>query len=164
MSRFLRKEKARVCPIHNAVYDAAAARLGHDGVFSKEEIIEALRFDAVADAIRWDYIREFLEHDQGCSLTPLAAAYFKRHKREAEILNTSRYIAVGHGKKTAGYAAVTPANDHLVVAQVIIRKRMLNGAGEAFANYLQAIAAKRGSDPLTSTQRPALPPVTVPSP
>jgi hypothetical protein len=146
MSKWLRKDKARACPIHTAVLNKAAERLSEAGTFAKEDVLDDLNFGAVADAIRWDYIREFIEEEQGCDLVPLSEAYFTRHARRDEIGNPAKFIASGHGKKTFGYAAVIEENDHLVVATVRIRKRMANGVGKAFVNYLQAIEAKRGNE------------------
>lgn len=143
MNKWLRREKARVCPIHQAVLDESARQLSHEGVFSKDEVLDALNFEAVAEAIRWDYIRAFLEEEQGCELVPLAAAYFKRHSREAEITKPEKFLATGHGKKTAGYGAVIEKNDHLVISRIKYRKRLANGVGEAFTNYVQATLTKR---------------------
>jgi hypothetical protein len=123
--------------------EAAADQLCLHGVFEKDAILDQLNLKAMSDAIRWDYIRDFLQEEQGCELVPLASVYFKRHQRHDEIANPSRYIAGGHGKKTAGYAAITSNNDHLVVAKIKIRHAISNGVGEAFRNYLQAAENKR---------------------
>lgn len=143
MSKYLRREKARECPIHMMVTDEAAKHLELHGVFEKQSILDDLNLAAMTDAIRWDYVREFLEEEQGCELVPLAASYFKRHKKEEERVNPQRFIALGHGKKTMGFAAVVPEHDHLVVARLQHRKSMANGVGEAFRKYLVAVEQKR---------------------
>jgi hypothetical protein len=143
MSKHLRREAARACPIHQTIMETAADQLCLHGVFEKDAILDQLNLKAMSDAIRWDYIRDFLQEEQGCELVPLASAYFKRHQRHDEIANPSRYIAGGHGKKTAGYAAITSNNDHLVVAKIKIKHAISNGVGEAFRNYLQAAEDKR---------------------
>ena len=74
---------------------------------------------------------------------PLASVYFKRHKKTDEHVNPARYLAQGHGKKTAGFAAVVPEFDHLVVRRIEYRKRMANGVGEAFSNFLSAVQSRR---------------------
>lgn len=141
--KYLRKEAARQCPIHTAVYENAVDSLVMFGVFCKEDIINSLNFGAVADAIRWDYIREFIEEEQKCDLVPLAQTYFNRHKRQEEKVNPARFIAMGFGKKTAGFAAVTPANDHLVIERIKQRKAISNGVSESFKEYLDRLNAKR---------------------
>ena len=146
MSKWLRKDRARSCPIHTAVLTQAATRLAEDGVFAKDDVLDDLNFSAVTDAIRWDYIRDFLEEEQGCDLVPLSMAYFQRHARKEELVNPAKYIAAGHGKKTHGYGAVVEQNDHLVVATVRIRKKMTNGVGRAFEGFLKAIEQRRGRE------------------
>lgn len=141
-NKFLRRERARCCPIHTAVLSEAADRLAHSGVFSKDEIVTALRYEVIEDAIRWDYIREFLESDHDCTLVPLAGAYFKRHRLAEEFANTARFIAMGHGKKTAGYAAVTPENSHLVVCRIGQRRELVRGAHTAYKNFVTKAVTK----------------------
>jgi hypothetical protein len=143
MLKYLRKEVARSCPIHTAVADKAAAALADKGVFSKDAIIDTLNFGAIIDSIRWDYIREFIEEDQKCDLVPLAQTYFKRHPKVEERVNPERFLAMGHGKKTFGYAAVVPQNDHLVIARIEQRKAVANGVGRAFNEYVERLNAKR---------------------
>jgi len=145
MSKWLRREQAKACPFHKAILEESAARLAHAGDFKKDEVLKALNFMTIQDAIRWDYIREFLEEAQKCELVPVSLAYFKRHKREEEFLNPERFIAIGHGKKTQGYAAVIPENDHLVVRRIKYRKMMVNGTAEAFKRYVETTERVRSS-------------------
>ncbi|MGB1066181.1 MAG: hypothetical protein ACPGZR_09310 [Paracoccaceae bacterium] len=152
MSKHLRREAARSCPIHQTIMETAADQLSLHGVFEKDAILDQLNLKAMSDAIRWDYIRDFLQQEQKCELVPLASVYFKRHQMHDEIANPSRYIAGGHGKKTAGYAAITSNNDHLVVAKIKIKHAISNGVGEAFRNYLQAAEDKRVGSGLTPLQ------------
>lgn len=155
MSAFIRREAVRVCPIHMMIRGHVEMLLEKFGTFEKDGVIEDLKLKTVADSIRWDYIREFIQEDQGCELVPLAASYFKQHKRQAEFLNTSRFIAFGHGKKTAGYASCRPENDHLVIQHLKIRQKLKNGVAKAFDAYLEA-----ASDRL---HRPALEPPDPPA-
>ena len=148
MLKYLRKEGARQCPIHTAVYEAAVDSLVMFGVFSKEDVINSLNFGAVADAIRWDYIREFIEEEQKCDLVPLAQTYFNRHKKAEEAVNPGRFIAMGFGKKTFGFAAVTPQNDHLVIERIRQRKAISNGVSQSFKEYLDRLNARRAESNL----------------
>jgi len=143
VSKYLRKEKARACPVHMAIMDECAKQLNLHGVFEKSEILSNLSLDAMVDAVRWDYVREFLEDELGCEMVPLASAYFKRHKKSEEQVNPQKFIAMGHGKKTTGYATVTQGNDHLFVCRVEAKRAMANGVGRAFEAYLEQISQKR---------------------
>ena len=152
MSKFLRREAAVKCKIHTDVKEAAVQKLRLHGVFEKEEILDELRYKAVTDAIRWDYIREFIQEEQGCELVPLASTYFKRHSRAQEIANPSRFIAGGHGKKTAGYAAVEPQNAHLVVAKLKIKHAISQGVSSACRTFTDKIETKRAISNLPPVQ------------
>jgi hypothetical protein len=145
-SSYLRRLAALRCPIHQGIKNEASNLLAHSGCFSKEEVLKALNFEAVSDAIRWDYIREFIQDDQGCELVPLAASYFTRHPKVEEHVNPAKFLAQGHGKKTAGYAAVTGANDHLVVARISFRRAQKDGAQTAFDAYVKAVEAVRAAN------------------
>ena len=50
MNPWLRKDKAKACPIHTAVLSKAATRLAEDGVFAKDDVLEDLNFGAVRDS------------------------------------------------------------------------------------------------------------------
>lgn len=152
MSKFLRREAAIKCPIHRYVKKAAYKKLQLHGVFEKDEILEELDFKAVSDSIRWDYIREFIQEEYECELVPLASTYFKRHSRAQEIANPSRFIAGGHGKKTAGYAAVEPQNDHLVVAKLKIKHAISQGVSSACRTFTDKIETKRAISNLPPVQ------------
>lgn len=143
MSKYLRKDKARSCPVHMAIMDECAKQLHLHGVFEKDEILASLNLEAMIDAVRWDYIRAFLEDELGCEMVPLASAYFKRHKKSEEHVNPQKFIALGHGKKTAGFATVTQENDHLFICRLKTKRAMANGVGKAFEAYLEQVSKKR---------------------
>jgi hypothetical protein len=145
MSKYLRKEKARGCPVHMAIMDECSRQLSLHGVFQKDAVLEALNLEAMTDAVRWDYIRSFLEDELGCEMVPLASVYFKRHRLEEERVNPQRFIATGHGKKTAGFATVTHENDHLYVSRIEAKKSMANGVGKAFEEFVQKVSEKRAA-------------------
>ena len=148
-AKYLRRETAIECPVHTMVKEAAAGLLELHGSFEKKDVLERCSMMAMSEAIRWDYIREFLQDEQGCELVPLASVYFKRHKYQEELTDPQRFLAQGHGKKTAGYAAVTMENDHLIVRRLQQRKAMANGAGKAFMKFAQAIEDRREKNLLT---------------
>jgi hypothetical protein len=142
MSKYLHRDKARQSPIYQAILEAAQSEIELHGCFSKETVLEKAGADAVADAIRWDYIREFLaaEYEGGVDLIPMVERYFKRHSKDEERINPERYIAQGHGKKCAGFAAVRAGHEHLVLTRVKQRKSFANGVGKAYAEFRDAIA------------------------
>lgn len=145
MSKYLRKDKARGCPVHMAILDECGRQLSLHGVFEKDAVLENLNLSAMTDAVRWDYIRNFLEEELGCEMVPLASVYFKRHKPEEERVNPQRFIATGHGKKTAGFATVTHENDHLYISRIESKKSMANGVGKAFEAFVQRVAERRAA-------------------
>jgi len=152
--KWLRKEAAKACPIHNAVYNAALVELVEYGMFSKDDVIASLRFEAVADAIRWDYIREFIQEEQKAELIPLAAAFFTRHQKQEEHVNPGKFLAQGYSKKTHGFAAVTKENDHLVIKRLEQRKAISNGVAASFQSYLEHVDARRVEEGLPSLRPP----------
>jgi hypothetical protein len=122
MNAYLTKEQAAACPIHRAIKEEAASRLAATGVFHKEEVLAALGFEAMADAIWWEHISLLLQNEHGCWLVPLGVSFFRHHKRHGEL--PERYIACGHRKKTHGYAAVVDDdNNRIVIARIVIHKR-----------------------------------------
>lgn len=147
MSKWLRKDKARENPHYQAILEKASADLEESGFFHKDEVLGALGYEPFASDMRWDYIRVFLEEEQGCELMPLAESFFKAQRKAGGLdqLKPERYLASGHGKKTAGYAAVTEENDFLVIKRVAQRKAMANGVGRTYQDFLQAVVAKRGA-------------------
>src|SRR6478736_782533 len=150
-STYIQRKTALACPVHMAIKQAAVERLTDKGVFSKEKVLEETNMLAMAEAIRWDYVREFIEEEHGCELMPLAASYFKRHQKEDEHIKPEKYLAQGHGKKTAGYAAVTNANDHLVICRIKYRAAVANGTVKAAQVFIAEVQAKRKAlslDPL----------------
>lgn len=143
MSKFIRRETVRKCAIHQSIMEQASEDLEHTGAFDKDDILETLGLKVMEDSVRWDYIRDFIQEDQGCELVPVAASYFKRHKRDEELTSPERFIASGHGKKTAGFVSVTLQNDHLIVHRILQRQRMANGAGTKFREYAEAVQDRR---------------------
>ena len=91
---------------------------------------------------RWDYIKLYIEREYHTELVPLVHAYFNRRNIAARLLEmqeaeaaaarevavdpdaddpnraaklrtiASKYIALGHGKKTAGFCIAIPVNGH----------------------------------------------------
>ena len=157
--KWLRKTKARVCPIHQAVLQSACDELHKHGYFSKDEVLEGLGFGAVAEAIRWDYIAEFIRDEEDEEIVPLAQAFWtgtkadKAAKRqitpELRKKNPGAYLAMGHGKRTAGYALVSVDDHRLAVKHLAFKRSLANGVGTSFREFateLQKRNALEGSD------------------
>jgi protein involved in sex pheromone biosynthesis len=140
MSKFLRREKARGCPVHQVVLETAGAMLELHGVFSKEEVLEDTKMAAMGDAIRWDYVIEWLRDEQGVELVPVREAFFKRHSRERLERMPEKFLAAGHGVRTAGWASVSHGpNAPLVVKRLEQRKAMANGTGKKFHEFVASV-------------------------
>jgi protein involved in sex pheromone biosynthesis len=140
MSKFLRRDKARGCPVHQVVLETAGAMLELHGVFSKEEVLEDTKMTAMGDAIRWDYVIEWLREEQGVELVPVREAFFKRHSRERLERMPEKFLAAGHGVRTAGWASVSHGpNAPLVVKRLEQRKAMANGTGKKFHEFVHSV-------------------------
>ena len=129
------------------------------GYFHKQEVLEQLSFEAVAEAIRWDYISEFIRDDLSEEIVPLAQAFWtgtkadKAAKRkitpELRKKNPGAYLAMGHGKRTAGYALVSVDDHRLAVKHLAFKRSLANGVGTSFRDFateLQKRNAIQGSD------------------
>lgn len=156
MNKRLRREHARECQVHIACYNEAFKRLERDGIFSIQQVLEATRYTAIAQAIRWDYIVEFIKEDHRLDgLTPLSQAYFTPHKKEDELVNPGRYVAYGGLTGGAvGYALVTERNRHLVIARLRQRHNILSGAARQFEGCLKDARNRLGSDELNVLSLP----------
>lgn len=146
--KYIQRKTALICPIHTAVKERASELLEQRGFFEKDEVIKALNFGTVSDAIRWDYIAEFLADEQGIELVPMAQRFFDTSKKvlrtkSVDILAApSKFIAMGHGKKTMGYASVETHGGIFAVRVLTQRKALKNGVGEAYTNYLDKLRAR----------------------
>ncbi len=133
-TKYLRREVARACPVHQMVLDRAMDDLAEYGYFSKQDVVKESGMIAMVDSIRWDYLAEFIREDGRCELVPLAARFWKMKPTE-RLLFPERAIAGGHGKKTAGYALVTLDNGNLAIEQLERKRSVTNGVGQAFNKY-----------------------------
>jgi hypothetical protein len=138
MLKGLRFSVAEKDATYQAIRDKAILLLKGRNAFRKSAVIEALRLKAFENAIRWDHIRTMIEnHFGGVSLIPVAESYFASkimidgvQEDNNEALRRrlpERFVASGHGKKTAGYATVIPQNDHLVL--VVARRKDAQAKG-----------------------------------
>ena len=133
------KAVVKDCPIHKAIRDRCAEKLEMNGFFRKSDILNELDFSCVSDSIRWDYLREFIETDQGCQLIPLAEPFFKRHKH-TDVPAT--YVAIGRSKKAVGYASVTDVNGALAIRLLQHKKAVANGSTAALNKYVASLHDK----------------------
>ena len=158
--RRMLRVQARSCKVHKAVYDAAVTRLQSHGAFSRKEVLADTDYEGVADSVRWDYIVEFICADYGIEMVSLSDNYFKRHRRLEEQVNPAKYLALGHGKKTAGYGIVTMAHAHLVIKQLSHRQKVVDGAADALEEQRAHARKKIGRDDLDDLEGPvpAIPP------
>ena len=91
--------------------------------------------------------------DHGIELVPLAQRFFSSTRSEREqqaaMGNLGRYIAGGHGKKTAGYANVTFEEGRLAVKRAERFKSMQNGVSKALTAYKKAVLDRKNKDQLS---------------
>jgi len=153
MSKWLRLESARNNKVYIEIVTEALIRLTERGSFSKDGVLEATGYDVIGD-IRWDYVVRIIEEDHDTKLMAMAESYFKRHATDSEITSPEKYIAHGHGKRTAGYAIIRRENGHLVTHVLKIKEDRAIGCVKA-ANRTLEVGRTAGVEQLIN--RRALP-------
>ena len=158
MTKWLRYDQASKSKPYKEIANVAAERLTAGGSFQKEEVLEKTGY-AVFDDIRWDYIKRMIEEEHATELVPLAGVYFQpRKSRDRELAGDpkifpARYIATGHGKKTAGYAIASEDNGHFVVEILKIKTNRARGMMKA-AETTREVGSKahvKGLESVSST-------------
>ena len=112
--------------MHNAVKEVCIKHLEARGYFCFEKILKELCI-ASSDAIRWDYIRQFVEEECAVELIPMSKKFFTRvsevqyDKEGKEITlrtHPNHYIAGGRGRGTEGYANAILEDGCFAIARV----------------------------------------------
>lgn len=140
--KYTRKLAARQCEIHSKIYYMAFDFLCDQDFYSEDKIVEKLELKIFQNAIRWDYIGEFLKEDMGEDLIPIVASFFKEIEKDKEKAiiqfnkDPGKYIAVGNGKKTKGYARICSKTGALA------EHRMNHKKEQAITMATQALAIK----------------------
>lgn len=148
MARYLTREKARFCPIHQAIQNKVIQLLNDKQYFSKEEVLIALSFEAVEDSIRWDYIVNAISIDNGVDLIPLAQRFFKPFNGKKKLTGKEQLerpeqcMATGHGKKTFGYCNMFLNGGIYAVQTKKYKESMRNGVQKAFENYVSKLTER----------------------
>jgi len=164
--RYSSEKAVKTCALHDKIKTACVDALTKVGYFAKDEVLNDLAFGTIADSVRWDLLRRFIEEDMGCELIPLAKPFFHRgevdratRKRppagrdDPEALQRvpQRFIAWGNGKRAFGYASINEANGALVIKRLEYRRNVAIGT--------RAKATKLASD---MESRNVLPPPETP--
>jgi hypothetical protein len=127
----MRRDMAWSDEQHQKILVECDRQLNKRGCFHKGEVLQALKLEAMAPAIRWDYVAEFLTDptlSYGHSLLAVAETFFtakgwRKAEEEVDPVVSGRWIATGHGKKTAGYCL---ANLHNGLMLLYRTKVMVN--------------------------------------
>jgi hypothetical protein len=94
---------------------AALPMIAKDGCFSHAAVIKELNVSAqVGEAVAWDKVRGGLMILTGHELMPVVDLYFRPTKKALKAnwtpaTHPEKYLAIGHGKKTAGAILVASA-------------------------------------------------------
>jgi hypothetical protein len=153
MPSFIKKITAQKCPVHQAILELCGRKLVEKGYFSKAEVLDETKMHAMAEAVRWDYITDFLrdpELGHGIEILPVAQKFFSSTKAEraraagetdsgGRPVNFGQYLAGGHGKKTAGYARVSLDGGLLALKRAQNYRGLRNGVGAAFDAFREAV-------------------------
>ena len=179
-TKYMKFEAAKRCEVHGKVYNQAVDDLTLDGYFCKDEVIEKTKMGTMEDSIRWDYIKKMIEDEYGAyELIPLAASFWKEMPKNRRVkdengstnnetvwlspteqkerwINTKlknpvKYLATGHGKKTAGFGLVCSANGSMVIRALEQKAKVANGVREAARKA--GAAAKKSHPNLTASVR-----------
>lgn len=169
MTKYLRYEAAKASTVYRAIIDDAIERLVDVGRFAKAEVLAATGYDVFDDeAIRWDYVKRIIEEEHDTELIPMASVFFRdgqrdgrRDKRHGSAFPPEqfpeRYIATGHGKKTAGFVIASNINGHFVVHCLKMVRGNVRGK-IAKGNKTLKIGQRVGIDKLTGKKVLELPP------
>jgi len=139
--KYVRKDDARKCPVHTAVLEEANNQLAEYGYFAKSDVVKDVGMIVMTDSIRWDYLAEFIKEDGKCELIPLAQRFWKM-KADERVAHPEQAIAMGHGKKTMGYALVSCAGGALAIRRLEHKRSMANGVGKAFRLFADELVKR----------------------
>lgn len=151
-NRWMRKDEALNSAPYQALIKEGTALLKTQGYFSKDQVLEGSGMVTVGDSIRWDYLREFLEDASGVHLLCVSRGFFdkyvvdrkgKKVKRNGKPLTTAEhrrenpghYLALGHGKKTFGFALMKTDGGVLAIKVLGVKNKIANGTRVAADNY-----------------------------
>jgi hypothetical protein len=139
--KYAKREEIRKCAVHQAIYKACAERLQSSGYFSFDDVMDDAGFHGIEQgAVRFDYIRDWLQEDAGCELVPLSREWFmsKRARTANGIpppeIAPERYIAGGR-KRTCGFANVTHCNGRLAIHRLEWKRAVAAGTARAANQY-----------------------------
>lgn len=143
--KYLHYKKAQRDPHYQEVVDAAVDYLttSSSRAFRKDWVLKKAGLKVFEDSIRWDYIKRMIEARTGAdTLIPVAAVFFKRNlsmgahdtRHGVTVPPTQyplRYMAAGHGKRTAGYVLAHVQNSHFVIAKFDLKRLRAAGTMKA---------------------------------
>jgi len=139
---YARREKVRLCVIHQALHQAGLTRFGADGFFAHDDVMDDAGFHGISkDSIRWDYLREWWQEVVGFELVPLSKEWFMsvRARKAKGIpppeIAPQKYVAIGNGKATVGYASVALCEGKLAICKFQQKVAVATGTQNAVEKY-----------------------------
>lgn len=133
------------CPVHQSVCEECLARLTSVGYFEKEAVLRAKFLSTMSGAIQWQFVQQWLDEKNGARVVPVSSAFFRlkdhytnpdaKAAAELRLSNPGRCLASGHGKRTAGYVAVTFQGGVLAQTKLEIRKRVAVGTARSATSF-----------------------------
>ena len=150
VKRRFRKD-ARKCPVHQAIYDVATHLLADRGYFSKEEVLVTSEgdFSYIEEAINWDGLRTWIEDEDGgqnCELMALSNRFFTHRTEEAMANMPVKFLAIGGGKRTAGYGLFGCGNGHLAVRLLQHKNKVCKGVANNLKEDYEEAGRSSGAE------------------
>jgi hypothetical protein len=162
MVKFVKFSTVLQTPLYQEIIRQCVIRLEVSPyVFRKDEVMEAANAVPFADSINWSFVQRWLEegddkalvdgplpegYGEG-SLIPVVGSFWdgrdgvsREDIPEDRMKHPGKYIAQGHGKRTAGYALVCEENGELALKVQRIKCARARGVNESRVATEQSIA------------------------
>lgn len=162
------RAQARACPVHSAVLEQCKIEMQQHNYCNKLHALTITNFIGVADAIYWNYIREFIEEDLKVTLLSLSEIFFegemiklKGAKRKKHVTYgpgdkhyVEKSLAQGYGKTCKGFGNIEIGGGRLAIKTLGLKAAVANGVKDA---HIDLATAVQNNSQITSTTLKALP-------
>ena len=153
----MRLASARNCLVHQKIIEVARDTLLRRGYFEKEKILDKAKLKTMAHSIAWHHVVTLLnEGPHEFELIPLGAGFFKAEDSADRLANPRKYLAGGHGGKTAGYCTMDYQDCAFAKPKLEQKKRVKDGAVAAHKSFAGTLRRHEKRLPSKDNDRPSL--------